>query len=113
MCPVDADEQPGPEPKSSHGSGGAAAEQFQHAALEAVRAARLMLDAAERVIRDPSSLEPMIRGAAGVARTATETVAGFAAAAGTPQAQRTRTRADEGSDDPDDPDEGYEPISVS
>ena len=84
-------------------------EQFQHAALEAVRAARAMLDAAETAIRDPAALEAVIRTAAGMARTATETVAGVAAAALRDVDPAGRSEAEQ---DPDDPDGGYHDISV-
>src|SRR5690606_37895030 len=61
-------------------------EHLQHAALEAVRAARVLLDAAEAALRDPAALDSVVRTAAGVARTATEAVAGFAAGAARPAA---------------------------
>lgn len=82
-------------------------EHLQQAALEAVRAARAMLDAAESAIRDPAALESVIRAAAGVARSATETVAGFAAGGRDPV-------ADEGTGRDDDPgaDGGYHDIAV-
>lgn len=83
-------------------------EQFQQAALEAVRAARAMLDAAETAIRDPSTFEAVIRTAAGMARTATETVAGFAAGA-VRDVPGDRPQPD---DDADGDDDGYHDISV-
>lgn len=81
---MDDDEEPKAAPGSDPGEGdavGPGAEQLQRAALEAVRAARAVLDAAESMIRDPAALDSVVRAAAGMARTATETVAGFAAAA--------------------------------
>lgn len=83
-----------------------ALEHLQHAALEAVRAGRALLDAAESAIRDPAALEGVIRTAAGVAKTATETVAGFAAAAGRDPAPDHPSAPD------DDADGGYHDISV-
>ena len=81
-------------------------EHLQQAALEAVRAARAMLDAAESAIRDPAALESVVRTAAGVARTATETVAGFAAGTARPPAGAPdRPTTDEA-------DTGYHDISV-
>ena len=116
MGPVEAEEHAADDGNGAAGATSEAAEQFQRAALEAVRAARAMLDAAETVIRDPASLESVIRAAAGVARTATQTVADFAAAAGAGGASR-RAGAPEGdtSHDPDDDDGqggGYESIPV-
>ena len=46
-------------------------EQFRRAALEAIRAGRTMLDAAESIVRDPQAAEAVIRTVGGVARTAT------------------------------------------
>lgn len=84
-------------------------EQLQQAALEAVRAARAMLDAAESAIRDPSALEAVVRAAAGMARTATETVAGYASGTA-PGAEAPHRRDDDDGDD--DPGAGYHDISV-
>lgn len=85
----------------------AALDQFQKAALDAVRAARAMLDAAESAILDPAALDSVVRTMATMARSAGETVAGFAANA---------TDAARGSP-PDDPDDeaggGFERIRVN
>ena len=75
-------------------SGPPGAEQFQRAALDAGRAARALLDAAEKVLADPAALDSVVRAAAGMARNATDTVAGFASAA----ASSTRRAADTPSD---------------
>lgn len=86
-------------------------EQFQRAALEAIRAGRAMLDAAESVIRDPNAAEAVVRTVGAAARTATETVAGFAAGRWNPPGGAND--ADPGGDDGDDPpDGGFERISV-
>lgn len=87
-------------------------EQFQRAALEAIRAGRAMLDAAESVIRDPNAAEAVVRTVGAAARTATETVAGFAAGRWNPPG--TASDDDGGDDDDgDDPsDGGFERISV-
>lgn len=104
MARVDSDEDQG-------APGGAAAEQFRQAALEAVRAARAMLDAAEAVIRDPSTLDSVVRTVAGVARTATETVSGFAAGASSGHARRDEDPAtQERGQAPDD--DGYQDITI-
>ena len=92
--------------------GGAAAEQFRQAALEAVRAARAMLDAAEAVIRDPATLDSVVRTVAGVARTATETVSGFAAGAASGHARREEEQPTPGAADPPDDDDGYHDITI-
>lgn len=89
-------------------------EPLQQAALEAVRAARSLLDAAESVLRDPAALDSVVRTAAGVARAATETVAGFAgaanrAASGTPGSDPDGAAPD---DDFSDDDTGYQDIAV-
>jgi hypothetical protein len=85
-------------------------EQFQRAALEAIRAGRAMLDAAETMIQEPGAAEQLVRTVGSVARTATEAVSGFAAG------HWSAPGADDdgaGSDDPeDDPPDGYQRISV-
>lgn len=86
-------------------------EQFRRAALEAIRAGRAMLDAAEAVVRDPHAADAVIRTVGSVARTATEAVAGFAAG-------RSGHGDEPGADEPgrsgpgDPPDDGLERISV-
>ena len=111
---MEAEEHAASDGNGTAGAGSEAAEQFQRAALEAVRAARAMLDAAETVIRDPASLESVIRAAAGVARTATQTVADFAAAAGGGGAPRRAPAPDDAHDPDDDEGQGggYESIPV-
>ena len=69
-----------------------------------------MLDAAESMLQDPRAAETVVRTVGAVARTATETVAGFAAG-------RARGAHDEPDDGPaagddDPPDGGFERISV-
>ena len=88
------------------GAGGAAVEQFQRAALDAVRSARALLDAAESVIQEPAAIEAMVNTVSSMARSATEAVAGFAAAAG---GAGGSTGADS---DEDEPSGGFEHISV-
>jgi hypothetical protein len=88
-------------------------EQFRRAALEAIRAGRAMLDAAEAVVRDPQAAEAVVRTVGAVARSATETVAGFAAGRSGAADGAASSAADgegTGSDDP--PDDGFERISV-
>jgi hypothetical protein len=85
-------------------------DQFQRAALEAIRAGRAMLDAAESILEDPAAAEAVVRSVGTVARNATEAVAGFATG------RWPTPRATPGAE-PDDPDEdrpdGFERISVS
>ncbi len=86
--------------------GGAAVEQFQRAALDAVRAARALLDAAESVIQEPAAIEAMVKTVVSVAKSASDVVAGFAPSP--PDAAD-----DDGDGGPDDgPDDGFEHISV-
>jgi hypothetical protein len=113
--PIDAASEPAPDGASgAHGDGtdpvAAGLEQFQRAALEAIRAGRAMLDAAESMLQDPRAAETVVRTVGAVARAATETVAGFAAG-------RARGADDEPDDGPgarddDPPDGGFERISV-
>ncbi len=86
--------------------GGVAFEQFQRAALDAVRAARALLDAAESVIQDPAAIEVMVNTVTSVAKSASDAVAGFAASAATGTAGPDDEVADEVAD------EGFEHISV-
>jgi hypothetical protein len=118
--PVDDDQDSNAAP-GGHDPGegahlGPGAEQFQRAALDAVRAARAMLDAAEKVLADPAALESVVRVAAGMARNATETVAGFASAAAA-SARRGDTAQDPAGGSPDEPDQdgehgGFETIRI-
>ena len=64
--------------------GSAAVEQFQRAALDAVKAARALLDAAESVIQEPAAIEAMVKTVSSVAKSASDVVAGFASGAGAP-----------------------------
>lgn len=87
-------------------------EQFQRAALEAIRAGRAMLDAAESVLQDPAAAESVVRSVGAVARTASEAVSGFAA--GRWLAGRPGTAPgdhDDPGEDPDPPD-GFERITI-
>lgn len=86
-------------------------EQFRRAALEAIKAGRAMLDAAEAVVRDPQAAEAVIRTVGSVARTATEAVAGFAAGRGAPGQEGGADEPGRGTPD-DPPDDGLERISV-
>lgn len=82
--------------------GSAAVEQFQRAALDAVKAARALLDAAESVIQEPAAIEAMVKTVTSVAKSASEVVAGFAANG----ASSSPGREDEGGAD------GFEHIRV-
>lgn len=86
-------------------------EQFQRAALEAIRAGRAMLDAAETMLQDPRAAETLVRSVTDVARTATETVAGFAAR-GWPARSDRGGDGDDGGPDDDGSAGGFERISV-
>ncbi|HEU5081961.1 MAG TPA: hypothetical protein VFU14_01380 [Acidimicrobiales bacterium] len=85
-------------------------EQFRRAALEAIKAGRAMLDAAEAVVRDPQAAEAVIRTVGSVARTATEAVAGFASRSAPGDERGADEPARRAPDDP--PDDGLERISV-
>lgn len=90
-------------------------QQLQQAALEAVRAARAVLDAAEAVISDPASLESLVRSATSVARTTGQTVLGFAAGMTADRAGPARSPSEPATDDAadgDDPDDGFHRIVV-
>lgn len=95
-------------------------EQLQRAALEAVHAARAVLDVAESMIREPAAVEAMINTVSAMARTATESFSGFASGMAANQASRHGARENDephGSDvDPesdDDPDDGtYQRIDL-
>ncbi len=88
---------------------GPGVEQFQRAALDAVRAMRAMLDAAESVLADPAAIESVVHTLTSMARTAGETVVGFAAGAG--RSGRAPGSGDTSPDD-DDGDGGFERIPV-
>lgn len=88
----------------------AGVEQFQRAALEAIRAGRAMLDAAESVLQDPAAAESVVRSVGAVARGATEAVAGFAAGHWPAARPAAGDAADDDTDD--DPPDGFERISV-
>lgn len=79
--------------------------QLQTAALEAVRAARALLDAAESVIKDPAAIESMVGTVTDLARSAGETVVGFAAGA-------REATAEQPSPPDDESDGGFERIHV-
>lgn len=85
-------------------------EQFQRAALDAVRAARTMLEAAESVLQEPAAAKVIADTVTAFARTATETVAGFAAGTWPPERPGGGSDGDAGHDDG--PDEGVERIPV-
>lgn len=118
MVTVDADDETATGETGAAGDGPPGVEAFQQVALEAVRAARAMLDAAESMIRDPATLESVISTVAGVARSATGAVVDFTTAAA-PDSRRGADPSDGEVDpddpaEPDDPDEpgGYESIPV-
>lgn len=91
-------------------------EQFQRAALEAIRAGRAVLDAAESVLQDPNAAEAVVRTVGTVARNATEAVVGFAngrwPTADTPRpGDATTDPADDAGDEG--PPDGFERITVA
>ena len=107
-------DQPHDEPGPADEALQAGIEQLQRAALEAIRAGRALLDAAETVLQQPGAAEQVVRTVADVARTATETVVGLA---GRGLTDRTSRGADgDGGHDPDEPDDepppGFQRISV-
>lgn len=95
---------------------GTGIEQFQRAALDAVRAARAMLDVAESVIADPKAVETVLRSATTIARTTTESVATFVAGAAGNRAATTEPvdhdADDAGPDDAGPDDSGFQRIRV-
>lgn len=107
--PTDAADPSGPA-----GSGAdavqAGIEQFQRAALEAIRAGRAMLDAAETVLQDPKAAESVVRSVGSVARTASEAVSGFATGRWS-QGRGDAVPDGAADEDPDVPD-GFERITV-
>lgn len=90
----------------------AGVEQLQRAALEAIRAGRALLDAAESVLQDPGAAEAVVRSVGSVARNASEAVVGFTSG------RRPTARTGDGPDGEDagapddDPPDGFERISV-
>lgn len=98
-----SDENPADDSADTDGVA-AGVEQFQKAALDALRAARAMIDAAESIVSDPKAIESVIATVADAARDATRTVAGFAAAA-------ARSATDDGPGDDDD-ESGFETIDI-
>lgn len=96
-----------------HEHGTDAMEQLQAAALDAVRAARALLDAAESVIKDPAAVESVVESVTNLARSAGETVLGFAAGAREAATGEPTPPCDDPSGDPGgDADGGYERIPV-
>lgn len=89
-------------------------EQFQRAALDAVRAARSMLEAAEAVLQDPEAARVVADTVSSFARNATETVADFAGTWVSQHDRRTATPEGREEEDPDDdgPEPGVEHIPV-
>lgn len=88
-------------------------EQFQRAALDAIRAGRAMLDAAESVVQDPLAAESVVRSVGSVARTATDALSGFAAGRwNTARSETDGARTDPDEDGEPDPPEGFERITV-
>lgn len=83
-------------------------EQFQKAALDALAAARAMLDAAETIVSEPKAVEALIGTIGDAARTATHTLAGFAAGA----AQAATARRHDGDEPDDDDGHGFEHIDI-
>ena len=111
------DDSPDPEDRDGGTNPGlAGVEQLQRAALEAVQAARAVLDVAESMIREPAAVEALVQTVSAMARTATESFAGFAAGMSTDATARSTTSdaspdaADHEADDG--PDDGYHRISV-
>lgn len=78
-------------------------EQLQRAALEAVHAARAVLDVAESMIREPAAVEAMINTVSAMARTATESFSGFASGMAANRPDRPDRPA------PHDPDKAHDP----
>lgn len=87
-------------------------EQLQRAALEAIRAGRALLDAAESVLQDPSAAEAVVRSVGSVARNASEAVAGFTSGRWPAARPGGGPGADGDGARDDDPPDGFERISV-
>lgn len=107
--PDDSAADAGDDHATGAGQAPSSVEQLQRAALEAVQAARAVLDVAESMIREPAAVEALVNTVSAMARTATESFAGFAAGM-TP----TETRRPDSTDSADpDTDEGtYHRIDV-
>lgn len=94
-----------PQPDEPEDAASAGAAAFQQAALEAVRAARAMLDAAEAMIREPGALESVVDDLGAVAAKVISGLrAGLADSFGDP--------ADSGPDSDDGRGNGFERITV-
>lgn len=106
--PADPADTPGPDGDAADPVQ-AGIDQFQRAALEAIRAGRAMLDAAESILQDPAAAEAVVRSVGTVARNATEAVAGFA----TGRWPAPGPTPDPDPDADEDPPDGFERISVS
>ena len=89
-------------------------EQFQRAALDAIRAGRAMLDAAESVLQDPKAAESVVRSVGSLARTATEAVSGLAAGrwAEAKPGDASRDETEDRDDEDGDPPDGFERITI-
>lgn len=89
-------------------------EQFQRAALDAVRAARSMLDAAEAVLADPKSQQLVLDSIAALGRVGADAIGGLLGGAAAPQAPRAANAADDVDDGAGDGDgdDGFERITV-
>ncbi len=89
---------------------GVGVEQFQRAALDAVRAVRAVLDAAETVLREPETVKAVVDTMGAMARTATELLTQSVGAAATGSGAHADDAAHPGRDD--EPGDGFERISV-
>lgn len=76
---------------------------LQVAATEALKAARLLLDAAERIVADPDALKALVGNVGSMARTATEAVAAMAADGFAPTRPTQSPRSADPTDPPDHP----------
>lgn len=91
----------------------AGVDHLQRAAHEALAAVRSLLDAAERVIDDPATLQAVLGTLGAVARSATETVTSMAAqATAAPQRADGTGSRDEGGAGGGGDDGGFERIRV-
>lgn len=106
MNDVPIADEPGADDTGRSDDLSAGVEQFQKAALDALAAARAMLDAAETIVKEPGAVESLFGTIGEAARSATHTVAGFAAGA----AQAARARHHD--EDTDDDGTGFEHIDI-